>query len=158
MTGDQIPDDDHVVRYLKPADVDGTTVNGAAFCLRSGEPGLSVNWLEILHGTDPLSQLDEVRRLFRLQLSRNGRFAKLDVGETKGRVLKGAKEAGISLALGICEVPLARTCKHEADPSHAEITGLPSSDSDEAVLVGDLIADCIIPPLYPARTDHASSH
>ena len=152
MTGDQIPDDDHVVRYVKPSDVDGATVNGGAFCLRSDEAGLSVNWLEILNGTDPHSQLDEVRRLFRLQLRSNGRFAKLNVGETKGRVLKGAKEAGISLGLDVCEAPLPRTCKYEADPSHAEITDLLSSDSDEAMLVGDLIAECIIAPLYPGGT------
>ena len=152
MTGDQIPDDDHVVRYVKPSDIDGAAVNGGAFCLRAGEAGLSVNWLEILGGTDPHSQLNEVRRLFRLQLRSNGRFAKLNAGETKGRVLKGAKEAGIHLVLGVREAPLPSTCKFEADPSHSEITGLPSGDSAEGVLVGDLIAECIMAPLYPGQT------
>ncbi|MYF68595.1 MAG: hypothetical protein F4053_00440 [Proteobacteria bacterium] len=31
-----------------------------------------------------------------------------------------------------------------ADPSHAEIIGLPPSESDFSMLVGDLIAECVI--------------
>jgi hypothetical protein len=55
--------------------------------------------------------------------------------------------------LGIIEAPLAPTDEFEADPSHAEIIGLPPGESDEAMLVGDLIADCVIYPLHPGRTD-----
>ena len=151
MTGDPIPDDDHVVRYVKPSEVNGAVVNGAAFCLRTGESGLSVNWLEVLNGTDADKQLNEVRRLSRLQLKNNGRFAKLNVGKTKRCVFAGAEEAGISLALGFFEAPLARSCIYEADPAHAEITGLQSGDSGLALLIGDLIAECIVAPLYPGR-------
>lgn len=151
MTGNHIPNDNHVVRYARPSLVDDETVDGSAFLLRRGENGLSVNWLEAVDGHDPYSQLDEVRRLSRLALSRNGRFAKLNVGETKRHVLESAKEAGILASLNFFEAPLASTAEFDADCSHAEITGLPRGDTDEAMLVGDLIAECIFRPLYPGK-------
>lgn len=47
MNRNDLPDDAHVVRYVKPTSrhEDGS-VDGSAFCLRSGDNGLSVNWLE----------------------------------------------------------------------------------------------------------------
>jgi hypothetical protein len=147
MTGDNLPDDHHIVRYAKPSLVEGEAVDGSAFLLRPDEPGLSVNWLEAFGGNDENHQLSEVRRLFRLRLASNGRFAKLNVGATKRHVSEVVEE------LGIIEAPLAPTDEFEADPSHAEIIGLPPGESDEAMLVGDLIADCVIYPLHPGRTD-----
>ena len=55
--------------------------------------------------------------------------------------------------LGIIEAPRPPIDEFEADPSHAEIIGLPPGESDEAMLAGDLIADCVIYPLRPGRTD-----
>ena len=147
MTGDNLPDDHHIVRYAKPSLVEGEAVDGSAFLLRPDEPGLSVNWLEAFGGNDENHQLSEVRRLFRLRLASNGRFAKLNVGATKRHVSEVVEE------LGIIEAPLAPTDEFEADPSHAEIIGLPPGESDEAMLVGDLIADCVIYPLHPGNTD-----
>jgi hypothetical protein len=147
MTGENLPDDHHIVRYVKPSLVEEETVDGSAFLLRPDEPGLSVNWLEAFGGNDENHQLSEVRRLFRLRLASNGRFAKLNVGATKRHVSEVVEE------LGIIEAPLAPTDEFEADPSHAEIIGLPPGESDEAMLVGDLIADCVIYPLHPGRTD-----
>lgn len=152
MTGNEIPNDNHVVRYVRPSLVDGETVDGSAFILRPGENGLSVHWLEAVNGGDTYRQLDEVRRLSRLALSRNGRFAKLNVEDTKRRVSVNAKEAGVLESLGFIEAPLASTAEFEADCSHAEITGLPPGETDEAMLVGDLIVECIIRPLYPGKT------
>jgi hypothetical protein len=147
MTGDNLPDDHHIVRYVKPSLVEGEAVDGSAFLLRPDEPGLSVNWLETFGGNDENHQLSEVRRLFRLHLASNGRFAKLNVGATKRHVSEVVGE------LGIIEAPRPSTDEFEADPSHAEIIGLPPGESDEAMLVGDLIADCVICPLHPGRTD-----
>lgn len=47
MTGDDLPDGDHVVRYAKPSFVhpDGS-IGVGAFRLRQDEGGLSVRWLE----------------------------------------------------------------------------------------------------------------
>ena len=47
MIGDELPDDAHVVRYVKSSwisDEDGS-IDGEAFRLKSNESGLSVNWL-----------------------------------------------------------------------------------------------------------------
>ena len=147
MTGDNLPDDHHIVRYVKPSLVEDEAVDGGAFLLRPDENGLSVNWLEAFGYDDEDRQLSEVRRLSRLKLAKNGRFAKLNVGETKRYVSETVEE------LGIIEAPLAPTAECEADPSHAKITGLPPGDSDEAMLIGDLIADCVIYLLRPGRAD-----
>ena len=47
MNENDLPDNAHVVRYVKPTSrhEDGS-VDGSAFRLRSGDNGLSVNWLE----------------------------------------------------------------------------------------------------------------
>ena len=140
-----VPDRGHVVRYAKPSLIEYEEVDGSAFLVRPDEPGLSVNWLEAFGEDDQSHQLSEVRRFFRLRLSANGRFAKLNVGQTKRYV---AEEAG---AIGILSVPLDATDEFEADPSHAEIIDLPACESDQAMLVGDLIAECVMYPLYPAK-------
>lgn len=141
-----LPDRSRIVRYAKPSLVEDETVDGSAFLLRPGEPGLSVNWLEAFGHVDQSHQLSEVRRLFRLRLSPNGRFARLNVGQTKQYVEEEAD------AIGIQSVPLVATEEFEADPSHAEITGLPECESDQALVVGDLIAECVMYPLYPGKT------
>ena len=144
--GPDVPERDHIVRYARPSLIEDDEVDGSAFLLRPDEPGLSVNWLEAFGDDDQSHQLSEVRRLFRLRLSANGRFAKLNVGQTKRYV---AEEAD---AIGILSVPLDSTDEFEADPSHAEIIDLPACESDQAMLVGDLIAECVMYPLYPAKT------
>ena len=106
MSSDFLPNDNHVARYVRPGQLDSGAVDGSAFVLRDNEGGLSVNWLEAFGpSADPNSQLQQVRRLFRLRLSTNGRFARLHVGETKRLVSKGAEEAGISLSLDMVEAP-----------------------------------------------------
>ncbi|MDE0154402.1 MAG: hypothetical protein OXI88_18885 [Gammaproteobacteria bacterium] len=47
-------------------------------------------------------------------------------------------------SLRIIHDPLDAEEEFDADPSHAEIIGLPPGDSDHALLVGDLIAECVI--------------
>ena len=153
MTGTPISDDDHVVRYVKPSLVDEEMIDGSTFVLRKGEATLSVNWLEAFEGHDHEHQLSDVRRLFRLQLARTARFAKLNVGETKRHVLESVRETGVTAQIGMVAAPLAPTDEFEADPSHAAVTGLPASDSDEALFIGDLIAECVMHPLYPAKSD-----
>ena len=81
MTGDVLPDDANIVRYVRPSHIDGEIVDGSAFRLRANESGLSVHWLEIFQCLAKTEQLDEVRRLSRLSMSRNGRLAELNVGE-----------------------------------------------------------------------------
>lgn len=137
MKGDDLPAGDHVVRYVKPSMILGDgTPDGSDFRLRPDEKGLSVNWLEAFE-PPKTQQLSEVRRLFRLSVRRNGRFAELDVGKT----LRTVSEELITLR--ILHDPLQAADGFDADRSHAQIVGLPPGDSDEAALVGDLIAECV---------------
>ena len=141
MKGESLPSGDHIVRYVKPSMIqeDGAA-DGSDFRLRSarpGETGLSVNWLEVL-GQGKVYQLNEVRRLCRLRLSPNGRFAEMNVGVVMRQI---AEELD---SLRIVHDPLDAEEEFDADPSHAEIIGLPPGDSDHALLVGDLVAECVI--------------
>ncbi len=149
MTGADLPDEHHVARYVKPSLVDGDEVDAAAFVLRQGEAGLSVNWLEYFGGRDRRRQVDAVRGMLRLNLSKNGRFATLNVGETKLHVSRGAREAGFSFTPFIVEAPLNATSEFPADSSHAEIKGLPPVQGEVAMLIGDLISECVQVPLFP---------
>ena len=146
MTGDNIPQADHIVRYVKPSMVqDDGTADGSDFRLRPTRPdgtGLSVNWLEAFE-PGKRNQLDEVRRLFRLRRQPNGRFAEMSVGTITRQVAEELE------TLQIVHDPLEAAGEFEADPSHAEITGLPPGESDQAILVGDLIAECVI-EMHPA--------
>lgn len=146
MTDEDLPVSDHIVRYIKPTLVmDDGNAEGSSFALRSGrtdETGLSVNWLEIL-GAERTTQLSAVRKLSRLKLGVNGRFAELNVGA----VLECVREELESVR--IVHDPLGETEDYDSDPSHAVMEGLPSGDSDQAMLVGDLIATCII-TMHPA--------
>lgn len=141
MTSNDLPADDHIVRYVKPSMIkeDGSA-DGSDFRLRLHRPdesGLSVNWLEVF-GSEKANQLAEVRRLSRITLRPRGRFAELNVGTVTGRITEELS------TLRIVHAPLEAGYGHEADPSHAEIIGLPPSESDFSMLVGDLIAECVI--------------
>lgn len=46
MSGNDLPEDDHVVRYVKPRNVEDGRVSIAEFRLREKEKGVSMNWLE----------------------------------------------------------------------------------------------------------------
>ena len=146
MKGEDLPKSDNIVRYIKPSMIqeDGTA-DGSNFRLRSStldEVGVSVNWLEALE-PELNAQLSAVRALSRIQLRRNGRFAQLNVGTVFGLVAEELE------TLSIVHDPLTETGNFDADPSHSLITGLPPGDSDHAMLIGDLIADCVI-AMHPA--------
>ena len=143
MNENDLPDNAHVVHYVKPTSKheDGS-VDGSAFRLRPSDNGLSVNWLEYFSDLTKAQQLDEVRRLSRLTIRRSGCLAELGVGATK-------QYAPELTALRFVHKPLAAENGYEADPSHSEITGLPQGDSPQAALIGDLIAECI-QAIHPA--------
>lgn len=141
MTGMDLPDDNHVVRYAKPTSVrtDGK-VDGSAFCLRKHRPdetGISVYWLECFRNSTKNEQLAEVRRLARLKMREGGRLAELNIGATKQYI------RAIFEGLRFVHKPLAAEDDYESDPSHSEITGLPRGNSAEAELIGDMIAQSI---------------
>lgn len=136
MNSNDLPDSAHVVRYVRPTAVreDGR-VDGSAFRLRTGDTGLSVNWLECFARLSRPQQLDEVRRLSRIGMRQNGRLAELDVGVTKLHLQDHLP------SIRFVPAPLPEDGSYPADPSHSDILGLPPGDSLEAALVGDLIAE-----------------
>lgn len=141
MKGDDLPTADHIVRYVKSSMIeeDGT-VNAADFRLRPDRPdetGVSVNWLEAFD-PDKAHQLAEVRRLYRLNVRKKGRFAELNIGAVHEKVAEELE------TLRIIHDPLDPENSYEEDPSHAEITGLPPGGSDQAMMIGELIAECVI--------------
>ena len=141
MTGDELPDSDHVVRYVKPSNVQNGIVNAEEFV--GGNNGVSVNWLEYFQERATAEQLGEVRHCIQLTIRRNGRFARLNIGETKYRV------SGAGRNLDFLHDPQEARPPFEPDPSHSLIAGLPAEDSPEAMLVADMISECML-ELHPA--------
>jgi len=131
MTGNEIPDDDYVVRYAKPSLINEDRITGSVFVLRPREPGLSVNWLDFFEDCSKEQQLYRVRETSQMELSRNGRLAELNVGETKKHLISELKSISF------------KHIRLHDDPSHSELLGLPSSETAEAELIGDMIAQTV---------------
>lgn len=141
MKGDPLPDTDYVVRYVRPGLIDMEDVAGGAFVLKPAEAGLSINWLDYYSGVPKDQRLREVRLVYRLRVSRNGRFVELNISKTKQHLI--LELPGLSFVEDpLCADPVNR---HAADPSHAIIEGLPhpNDQPETAEMVGDMIAECI---------------
>ena len=143
MNGNDLPENDHIVRYVKPRNVEDGRVSIAEFRLRENEKGVSVNWLEYYENLSKEEQLAEVRVASRLVLRKNGRFAELNVGRIKDFL---AEELP---GLRVVHTSLDAEEEFSADPSHSEITGLPSGDSEQADLIAEMIAKCVC-DLHPS--------
>ena len=139
-----LPNDSHVARYVKPSHYreDGT-IDGECFRLRLGETAVSVNWLESFPAKSRKTQLREIRRVIRLTLRPNGRFAELNTSNTIKSLDSRLPD------IRFVHSPRDATSRHDADPSHSEIVGLPLTDSAESLLIGEMIAECV-GQIYPA--------
>ena len=106
MTGDPLPDTDHVVRYCPPLRTENGLPTTAAFQPRGGEHYISTNWLEFFKGADMATNLKHVRVAVgaKLTLSRNGLFAVLNVG--------AARAAICDADLRIEHMPTGDDCSH----------------------------------------------
>lgn len=145
MKNNVIPPIANVVRYVKPTEIlDDGSVDGSAFRLREHEEGLSVNWYGIFKHLNKDQQLDEVRRLSRINMRRSGYLGEINVGDTIRHVQE-------YVSLVFVNKPLEATDDYEEDPSHSEIEELPKYDELNAAIVGDMIAECIIEN-HPALT------
>jgi hypothetical protein len=147
MDTNDIPDTNTVARYVRPTLIDGDIITGSAFCLRTGETGLSINWIERLTG-NMREKLSEIRRRARIAYSKNGRIATLNVGRTRNFVLN---ESSPQCTIAFVADPLEPTSEYPIDDSHALIVGIPDGDSPEAEAIGDLIASCV-ENLFPTST------
>ena len=145
--GGDLPDAAQVVRYVRPSHIrENGSAAGKAFRLRVGETGLSVNWIDYFAGLSKPEQVNEVRRLSGLSLSRNGRFAELNVGVVKQAVRAELPDLPI---LRFVHDPPAANGAHEADPSHSLVIGLPPFSDLSSKVVGNLIARRV-QELHPA--------
>ena len=139
----------HVLRYVggRDFDIDKGTVDGGAFLRKKKDTdGLSVNWLEWFPGSLE-DQVAGVRRAARLRYGSTAGLARLNVGQSISFVRENHPER---LALSFLHDPLPAEDKHAADPSHSLIVGAPFQDGPDADLFADLIAHCVVPPVFPA--------
>jgi hypothetical protein len=139
----------HVLRYVggRDFDIDKGTVDGGAFLRKKKDTdGLSVNWLEWFAGSLE-DQVDGARQAARLTYGRTGGLARLNVGQSISFVRENHPER---LALSFLHDPLPAEDKHAADPSHSLMVGAPFQDGPDADLFADLIAHCVLPPVFPA--------
>ncbi len=141
MTSFELPDDTFVVRYAKPSLINDKRINGAVFVLRLGENELSVNWLDFFENCNKEQQLDKVRESSQMYMNKNGLLAEMNVGITKNQLV-GELES-ISFKHKPCD----------DDPSHSEVLGLPLSETPEAELIGDMIAQTVTAVYPTAKSD-----
>ena len=118
MNGSDIPDRDNAVRYAAPSHIDGGEILGGAFCLRTDEAGLSINWLECFAGMPKAAQLDEVRRLSRLRMRRSGRLAELNVGAEKAHLYVETSVADTeAVGANVAEAGNGHRCQRDGAPA-----------------------------------------
>lgn len=139
VTGDSIPQSDHVTRIIKNTDYDEDTgVSGSAFLLGGHGDGISANWVESLQ----LPRADALREILRVARTKrtvkpNQRFAIVNVGLAIQKILA---ERGAPLkAVHAPDVP-----PDPEDPSHSLVYVEPVEAhvaSDE--LIAELIVSCI---------------
>jgi hypothetical protein len=148
-SGAPLAEDHHVLRYASGRFVQDGVVDGAAFLARKDKDadGLSVNWQEWFPGSLE-DQVAGVRRAARLKYKSTGRLARLNVGRTV-RFVRDNHPDGLSLLF--FHDPLPAENEYAPDPSHSVIVGAPFQDGPEADLFADLIANCVLPPVFPVR-------
>jgi hypothetical protein len=140
-----IPDADHVVRYLRPTQVENGVVDAGGF-YRADENEPSVNWLEAFAA--PLAnQLSNVRRVARITYAATGHLVQLQVGETREYVRRNDPNA---TEIQFKKDALPAFGRFLDDPSHALIAGMPDHKTPEAALIRDLLAKCVT-QIHPAR-------
>jgi len=124
MTGDDLPNADHVARYCPPRQiVDGLPLT-SAFVPRPQDSHLSVNWLEFFDAPNLTDAVDEMRTVFgaTLELRPNGRFAVLNV-----RNAKLVARAQLRRSIRIQHFPT------DDNPAHSGIAGYSATDARVAV-------------------------
>jgi hypothetical protein len=128
--GDEVADDQHVVRYCKPSQVADGEVMGAAFQLDAGHDYHSVTWLERV--SDAAERLGQLRaavgamRGSNLSVKPNGWLAVHRVSQ----ITRVTEVAGTLLELVVRHHP------DDANEGHSGIHGLPAGQSAAGTAVG----------------------
>lgn len=143
MTGDPIPEQDHVVRYCSATrlnEENGNPLPGA-FQLRKDEEYLSVEWLEYCNTADRSAQLKEVRSSLKeaLDIRPSAKLALLNVGATISKVKENTPDNRV---IDITHQPVPKR------DSHSGIFN--SNHTDAELLIATLIAEEVCETL-PAK-------
>ena len=154
MFDGNLPDKDHVVRYLGAACIDDGKVKDVGFFIRWNPPeppeeGLSANWLEYylrLEIDDKQDQLERIRRVIRRRRGKEAKLAELNVGTVRNRLKLKFENPRVE------HHPLQASNEHPPDPSHSEIRGIKPENRRDIARIGDMIAKCVC-ELHPARND-----
>jgi hypothetical protein len=135
-----IPDEHHIARYCPRKHLSSQgDITGSAFLLRreKGEQNLSVNYLEFFNCPNRAIAITRVKETINLELQPGSRFAVMNVGNVKKRVLE---ETTDKRKLEIVHTP------SQNDPSHSQISNL---DPDNE-LIAELIVQTVI-EVYSAK-------
>lgn len=138
MTGDHLPDADHVARYCKPKSLDEAGLpTAASFLLQLAKPEheLSVKWIEHI-SLGGIQDIVAIQAAFRstLRVAATARLAFLNVGETKSYV---SREHPGGPPIEIKHDPITGPAP---DPSHSIICNC----EEEPDLYADLLAQCVM--------------
>lgn len=150
-----IPETDHVARYLRPMDLDNSSVLATGFQYKKHRNGelkekeLSVNWLEFFSKDSTIQEnVNQVCIAFKKKgygVKVNGRFTALNNKTICDEVKKGTSEHIELVSLVV---------KHTAqgsDLSHSSILGMPF-DPDGELLVSTILANLANETdLFPAK-------
>ena len=137
--GEDLADEHHVLRYVKPSYVDGAHIGTAAFLCRAGESECSVNWMERFDAP-VTNQYAHIRVEKRITYAATARVVRLNVGTAKKYILE---EAETALAFLYDPEDPDPPKFPNAHTSHSIITGMPKLETPEGEMVGALLRDCI---------------
>ena len=127
---EEISDEDHVARYCPKREIsENGTPMPDAFKLRENETYLSVNWLEYFGMPTIEANMPYVREDFgrHYKISKNGKFAVLNVGRIKRKVEESEKIVHV------------RHLKEDDYPSHSSIEEYARVDDSITILLAEIV-------------------
>ena len=131
MTRVDLSNQDHVLRHVNKKEIrDDGVVDGSVFQLRTGEVGLSANWMEYCPVGDKGRRIDCVAVCIQRNLKKTDIFVEMIVGD----VIHCLRE--LSLTGRVWHDPMDANDIHGPDPSHCQITGIPPADAEHSGFVG----------------------
>lgn len=142
-----IPEKDHVARYIKPMCYDGKVLCTGFQYKKDPKDGelkekdLSVNWLEFFNNNASIQDnVENVREAFRNKnytLKKNGRFAVLNIKAMCSVVKTGTAEYEELVSLIAKHTP-----PNKDDLSHSSIIGIPF-DTEGELLVSTILSNYV---------------
>jgi hypothetical protein len=143
MTGDPIPENNHIARLCRPKTLNpDRQITGASFLIeREGDKHLSVNWLECLNCSNRPDEIAAVQRIYRRKFKSvptNGKIAVLNVKEVRRKVFT---ESSDKRDIQVLHDP------EEIDESHSGIYNIRYMELEIAELIHQ-----VVQAEYPAKS------